>query len=292
MIDDPVIKSYREQVEDGLDRFLPAEEDRPVRLHSAMRYSVMNGGKRLRPVITLATGALFTDRVRERVLPAACAVELIHSYSLIHDDLPSMDDDDVRRGVPSCHAKFDVATAILAGDALQALAFEILCSSPDEVPVRELVRELSGAAGSRKLVGGQQLDLDQAGSEGSLDELTDQHERKTAGLMVGAFRMGVRAGGGSERDLERITEAAEPIGLAFQIVDDVLDVKGTSEDLGKTAGKDEESDKLTYPALLGVDASVQRADELLTTALDRLESFGDRAEPLRKIGRFILNRSY
>jgi len=287
----PFPDDLRNKVNEALDRHLPEADAHPERLHRAMRYSVLNGGKRLRPILTLKAGQMVSDDL-ESLHPVACAVEFIHAYSLIHDDLPCMDDDDMRRGVPSCHVKFDEATAVLAGDALQSRAFEVISRFSDKSVVHRLIRELSEVAGSRNLVGGQQLDLLREEQEGTLEQLKDLHSRKTGALITGSLRLGIMAGQGTEEQLKQITSAGTAMGLAFQITDDILDVEGTCEDLGKTAGKDEMSGKLTYPSLLGLERSNELAREQRDRALQALSSFGPEADPLRALSRFIVDRDH
>ncbi len=291
MAEYPFPDDLRNEVNEALDRHLPDADEHPERLHRAMRYSVLNGGKRLRPILTLSAGQIVSVD-RETLYPVACAVEFVHAYSLIHDDLPCMDDDDMRRGVPACHVKFDEATAVLAGDALQARAYEVLSRYRHKSVVQCLISELSEVSGSCQLVGGQQLDLLREEEEGTLDELKDLHRRKTGALITGALRLGIMAGNGTEEQLTAITRAGECMGLAFQITDDILDVEGTCEDLGKTAGKDEMSGKLTYPSLLGLERSYELAREQKDGALDALSRFGAEAEPLRKLSRFIVERDH
>ncbi len=291
MSDVPWAEELRTKINKELDQWLPDEDETPTRLHRAMRYSVLNGGKRLRPTLCIVAGRMVSES-SDPLLKAAVSVEFIHTYSLIHDDLPCMDDDDMRRGMPSCHVEFDRGTAILAGDALQALAFDVVSQVEDQQNSSRLGTELANASGSRNLVGGQQLDLLLENQDGSLEDLRDMHLRKTAALITASLRMGVIAGEGTKEQLEHITEVGEKIGLAFQITDDILDVEGSTEDLGKTAGKDEISGKLTYPSLVGIDRARRMAREQVKAAVEALEPFGDRADPLRKITRFIVNRNH
>src|SRR3989440_2790335 len=249
--------SCRRAVDAELDRLIPKETDEPTRLHSAIRWSVFAGGKRFRPALLLATGQTLGASVDD-LIRSACALEMIHTYSLIHDDLPSMDDDDLRRGRPTCHIKFGEATAILAGDALQALAFQTLAEDERLAPaVRvRLIAEVARAAGTPQgMVAGQALDLDAESRDVTKVELDRIHLRKTAALIRAAARCGAIIAGASENDLDATTEYAGNLGLLFQITDDLLDVTATAEDLGKTPGKDARSRKATYPALHGMEAA-------------------------------------
>ncbi len=285
------LRERRGIVEEALDRFLPAGCVRPARLHEAMRYSVFSGGKRLRPILALAAFELSGGR-GEGVMAAACATELIHAYSLIHDDLPAMDDDDVRRGRPTCHKAFGEALAILAGDGLLTLAFEIVAREASLPPERRVavIEELAAANGSAGMVGGQVADMEGEGVEPSLDSITFIHTRKTAMPLRSAVRVGAIAAGAGESELGALSPYGEAIGLAFQIADDLLDVTGTVEEVGKAVGKDLARGKMTYPAVVGVDAASDRARELVLVAISSLGVFGDAAWPLREIARFVVER--
>ncbi len=277
-------------VDRALDRYLPPATRPPARLHEAMRYSVFGGGKRLRPSLSiLACEAL--GGTRAAALPAACALEMIHTYSLIHDDLPSMDDDDFRRGRPSCHRAFDEATAILAGDALQAEAFGTIARQVRRAPLAAaLAAELADAAGASGMVGGQVLDL--AGSSSSDEAALEKiHRLKTAAMFRAAARMGALSAGAARAPVDRLGVFGERLGLAFQIVDDILDVSGTARELGKTPGKDSAQDKATYPALLGIEASRRRADLLSRQALKAIAPLGSKARELAGLLSFVLGRS-
>jgi geranylgeranyl diphosphate synthase type II len=274
----------------ALNRFLPKASASPSRLHEAMRYSVFGGGKRLRPALAIMTCDALQGR-RDNVLPAAAALEMIHTYSLIHDDLPAMDDDDVRRGRPSCHKAFDEATAILAGDGLLTLAFEVIATrTEDRALAGPLVAELAIGAGHAGMVGGQQLDL--AGSTTSnAAQLQQIHLRKTAALLTAAVRMGAIAAKASPAALRALTTYGKSLGLAFQIVDDILDEIGTAEQLGKTPGKDAKQGKATYPAIFGLDASRRKAAALIARARRRLGFLGPRGAALDAVARFIVERT-
>jgi len=282
-----------ERVEEGLDRFVPAESAEPRVLHRAMRYSLLAGGKRMRPALCIAAGEIF-DAPDDDVLRAGCAIEMIHTYSLIHDDLPSMDDDDLRRGRPTCHKVFGEALAILAGDALLTRAFEVLAGStdPDGAERRlAILAEIAAAAGTPfGMVAGQVFDIEgghRATSESQLDRL---HAAKTGAMLTVSVVAGARCGGAPDDDLERLRVYGRSVGLAFQIADDLLDVTGTPEELGKTPGKDAAAGKATYPAVYGLEASRARARSLVETALDVLQPFGERAERLREIACFVIDR--
>ncbi|MEW6743750.1 MAG: polyprenyl synthetase family protein [Planctomycetota bacterium] len=261
-----LLEEIRLAVDGELDRWLPPADESPVRLHEAMRYAVFAGGKRLRPALAIVTARGFGVPDRD-VLPPAASLELVHTYSLIHDDLPCMDDDDLRRGLPTCHKKFGEAVAVLAGDALLTLAFEVIASFDANAGVRaELGRVLARAAGSRGMVAGQVLDLEGEGAPPTASRVEAIHRRKTAALLGASVVMGVVAAR-ADRDLwARYQAFGENLGLAFQIVDDILDLEGTSEKLGKTPGKDVAQEKLTYPAAVGVEAARLEARRLTEKA--------------------------
>jgi farnesyl diphosphate synthase len=283
------------RVEAALEHWLPEADRAPVRLHQAMRYSVLAPGKRVRPVLVYAAGtAAGADPVQLDGL--ACATEMIHAYSLIHDDLPAMDDDDLRRGRPTCHREFDEATAILAGDALQPLAFEIVCRDATlDVPAAtrlEMLTALAQASGSRGMAGGQALDLDATGKNLTLPELENLHIHKTGALIRASVRLGLLASPNvDETVMKAVDHYAKCVGLAFQIRDDVLDVEGSSDTLGKTGGKDAAQAKTTYAALLGVEAAQEKAATLRDEALTSLSGLGQEADPLRWLAEYIVNRS-
>ena len=278
-------------VDAALERFLPAVSEPPALLHEAMRYSVFGGGKRLRPILALAAFEL-TDGEGEAVLAPACATEFIHAYSLIHDDLPAMDDDDTRRGRPSCHRAFDEATAILAGDALLTLAFGVVAGEESLPQDRRLsvLRELAFANGATGMVGGQIADMEGEGADATLEGVEFIHMNKTARPLRAAVLVGALAAGAPPDELDALATFGEKMGLAFQIADDLLDVTGSAEEMGKAVGKDAAHGKLTYPAAVGVPASTERAKALTDEALAALDAFGDRAWPLREIARFVVDR--
>ncbi|MBU8975056.1 MULTISPECIES: (2E,6E)-farnesyl diphosphate synthase [unclassified Lysobacter] len=283
---------WRERADAALHRALPDPHSPPQRLHAAMRHAVLLGGKRMRPLLVYAAGATFGANADALDAPAV-AVELIHAYSLVHDDLPAMDDDALRRGQPTVHVAFDEATAILAGDALQSLAFEVLASTdaPDATRV-ELLRTLAVASGAAGMCGGQALDLAATGNGASLpvQALERLHSLKTGALIRAAVRMGALCGGASGDEIERLDRYAAALGLAFQVRDDILDIEGDSATLGKTAGKDIAQDKATFPALIGLDASRARLDELRRAMDEALAPFGERANTLAALGRMAIER--
>jgi geranylgeranyl diphosphate synthase, type II len=280
-------------VDKALEGVLPAADELPASVHGSMRYSVFAGGKRVRPVLMLAACETVGGKV-EAAMPAACAMEMIHTYSLIHDDLPAMDDDDFRRGNPTNHKVYGEATAILAGDALLTEAFILLSrpeSGSDPAARLQVIQEIACASGSRGMVGGQVVDMESEGQqEIDLATLSYIHTHKTGALIRASVRAGAILGGADEQSLKALTRYGEAIGLAFQIADDILDVEGTTEELGKDAGSDEARGKATYPALVGLEASKARAQELVQMALDALASFDERAEPLRAIASYIVKR--
>ena len=278
-------------IDAALDSLLPADNARPAIIHRAMRYSVFAGGKRVRPILCLESARIFSADVTS-VLPVACALECIHTYSLIHDDLPALDNDDLRRGQPTCHKKFGEAMAILAGDALLTLAFELLAgaSLPHERRV-EIVGWIAAAAGTRDgMVGGQVADLEAERQQVTSEMLEYIHRSKTAALICASVVSGAIAGGAAKNDLARLRCFGEQIGWAFQVTDDILDVEESSAALGKTAGKDQAQQKATYPALFGLPKSHAFARELATRAIAELDVFGERANHLRELGEFLVLR--
>jgi geranylgeranyl diphosphate synthase type II len=281
----------QKKVDAALDRFLPSADTKPKTIHEAMRYSIFAGGKRLRPIICLATAEVLGAR-GDQALPLACAVECIHTYSLIHDDLPCMDNDDFRRGKPTSHKVFGEAIAVLAGDALLTIAFEIAagCKSRPRYPHAAIIRELAVASGSQALIGGQVADAEGEGKKISPGELRYIHENKTAALITASIRLGAMSANATPAQLKRLTEFGRSLGLAFQVIDDILDVTQTSEKLGKSAGKDLKAQKATYPALLGMAKAKKEADKLTARARAALKPFGKSAASLAAIADYLLRR--
>ncbi|MCX7085540.1 MAG: (2E,6E)-farnesyl diphosphate synthase [Methylococcales bacterium] len=286
----------QERVEKALEDRLPSEQLLPQKLHQAMRYSVLNGGKRMRPMLTYCTGKALGIPL-ETLDGPACAVEFIHVYSLIHDDLPAMDDDDLRRGKPTCHVAYDEATAILAGDALQALAFEILAKDPTisatpEARLKMLI-SLAKASGSQGMVGGQAIDLQSVGTRLNLPELENMHIHKTGALIRASVNLATFAKADVDEDaVIKLDHYAKCIGLSFQVKDDILDEESDTATLGKTQGKDKDNDKPTYPALLGLAGAKQKAQELHEKALASLSDFGKEADLLRDLSLYIIQRTH
>ncbi len=286
----------RERVNAALERWLPAPDDPPQRLHAAMRYAVLGTGKRLRPALVYATGDAL-GAPSERLDPPACAVECIHAYSLAHDDLPAMDDDDMRRGAATCHREFDEATAILAGDALQALAFELITCNPAAAGFEgatrgRLAATLARAVGAQGMAGGQALDLAAAGQHNvDVEALERMHRYKTGALIQASVVLGAIAGDAEDAVLPPLQRYGEAIGLAFQIVDDILDVTADTATLGKTQGSDDAQHKATYPALLGLAGAQHHAARMRDEALAALEDLDTRFDALRELARFVVERS-
>ena len=284
------MKDRADAVDAALERFLPDETLRPETLHKAMRYSVFAGGKRLRPVLVIA-GAEAVGGTASQVMSAACAMELIHTYSLVHDDLPAMDNDDFRRGAPTNHKVFGEAMAILAGDALLTLAFRLVADNAGQsAALREVVMDIADAAGHKGMVAGQVADLEAEGRRVGADTVDYIHAHKTGALIRTSLRIGAMLCGADAAQVRALSVAGADLGLAFQIVDDILDVVASSEELGKTAGKDQIQQKATYPAIHGIEASRARAAFLIRDAEEALRVLGPRAEPIRALGRFILER--
>jgi len=284
------MKHRADAVDAALERFLPAGTLRPETLHKAMRYSVFAGGKRLRPVLVIA-GAEAVGGTASLVMPTACAMELIHTYSLVHDDLPAMDNDDFRRGAPTNHKVFGEAMAILAGDALLTLAFRLVADNAGQsAALREVVMDIADAAGHKGMVAGQVADLEAEGRRVGADMVDYIHAHKTGALIRTSLRIGAMLCGADAAQVRALSVAGADLGLAFQIVDDILDVVASSEELGKTAGKDQIQQKATYPAIHGIEASRARAAFLIRDAEEALRVLGPRAEPIRALGRFILER--
>ncbi len=289
------MRAHQLRIELALEQILPSLTIAPTRLHEAMRYAVLGGGKRVRPLLAFAAGEVARARP-ESVGIAAAAVELVHAYSLVHDDLPCMDDDVLRRGKPTCHVAFDEATAVLVGDSLQGLAFQVLTDrplAPDPGRQLDMVRTLAVAAGSRGMAGGQAIDLASTGAELSLPELEFMHIHKTGALIRAAVVLGAACGDGLDRDgsahLDRFAKFA---GLAFQVVDDLLDVQADTATLGKTAGKDAAQNKPTYVSVLGARRARELAEELRGEALAALEPLGPEARRLRELTDFIVLRTH
>jgi geranylgeranyl diphosphate synthase, type II len=277
-----------------LDGYLPKANTKPATLHKAMRYSLFAGGKRLRPILCLAAAEACRGKVKN-ALPLACALECIHTYSLVHDDLPSMDNDDFRRGRPTCHRVFGDGIAVLAGDALLTIAFEIVSRTKptSRYDISVLLREIAVAAGSQKLIAGQVADLEAEGKRVKRGQLQFIHQNKTAAMLKSSVRLGAMSANADARKLSGITRFGERLGLAFQIIDDILDVTQTSEVLGKSAGKDVAAKKATYPAVIGLEKSRAEARRLTHQAHDALSVFSDAdAEPLHALANYLLEREY
>ncbi|NLT65063.1 MAG: polyprenyl synthetase family protein [Acidobacteria bacterium] len=287
------LSEARRAVDACLERLLPIDSETPSTIHRAMRHSIFAGGKRIRPILVLASGSSLSGD-REVLLQLGAGIEMMHTYSLIHDDLPALDNDDLRRGVPTCHKAFGEAIAILAGDALMTLCYQILSSLPgvpDSVRVA-VICEIARATGTvGGMIGGQVVDLESEGKPIDADILEYIHQCKTGALLRASVRCGALAAGARETEMKVLTAFGEKIGLAFQVVDDILDVTSSSEVLGKTAGKDEKVKKATYPALYGLEASRKKAQELLEGALADLEGLGKEADVLRGLARFVVSRT-
>jgi geranylgeranyl diphosphate synthase type II len=281
------------RINSALDQLLPPATAAPPTIHKAMRYSIFAGGKRIRPVLCLAACEAVGGKVAA-ALPAACAVECIHTYSLIHDDLPCMDDDDFRRGKPTNHKVFGEGIAVLAGDALLTEAFALLAKSKPAAryPVRLLVKELACASGSLRLIAGQVQDLENESRKASLAEVKQTHLNKTAALITASIRLGAMAGNATPPQLKRLTRYGQDLGLAFQVIDDILDATSTKEIMGKSVRADQKNQKSTFPTVLGLDKSRQFAADLIADAHRQLTGFGTRAEPLRAIADFFLTRQH
>ncbi len=281
----------RRVVEEALDRLMPPADAPPARLHEAMRYGVFSGGKRLRPILAIAAFEL-AGGSGSGVLTPACATELIHTYSLVHDDLPAMDDDDLRRGRPTCHKVFGEGVAVLAGDGLLTLAFQVVAED-DALPAERrlaIVQKLAEANGPSGMVGGQVADVEAEGQEPSLSTIGFVHSRKTGAPIAAAVVVGAIAAGAPSEQQAALASYGERVGLAFQIADDLLDVTGTAEEMGKAVGKDHERGKMTYPGVVGAEASAARARELVEQAIADVAPYGERAWALEAIARFIVER--
>jgi geranylgeranyl diphosphate synthase type II len=288
------LRTRQKVIDRALDRYLPKTSTKPVTLHKAMRYSLFAGGKRLRPILCLAAAEACRGNI-DNALPLACAFECIHTYSLVHDDLPSMDNDDFRRGRPTCHKVFGDGIAVLAGDALLTIAFEIVSNakSTPRYDISILLREIAVAAGSKRLIAGQVADLEAEGKRVKRDQLRFIHENKTAAILKSSVRLGAMSANADPRRLSAITQFGKRLGLAFQVIDDILDVTQTSEILGKSAGKDVAAKKATYPAVIGLEKSRAEARRLTRQAHDALSVFReDDAEALHALANYLLEREY
>ncbi|MFT3989886.1 MAG: polyprenyl synthetase family protein [Luteolibacter sp.] len=276
-----------------LREYLPKPTEKPTTIHQAMRYSVFAGGKRLRPILCIAA-AEACGGSRLAAMPAACAVELLHTYSLVHDDLPSMDNDDLRRGKPTCHKVYGDGMAVLCGDALLTESFLVLARTPDtpRYQIRDYLLELSTAGSSRQLIGGQVMDLEGEGKKLNKNQLNLIHQTKTAALLTASIRLGAMTANASPIQLRSLTAFGQALGLAFQVIDDILDVTQTTETLGKTAGKDEAVEKSTYPSVIGLEASKQEAIRLTNEALDSLAPLKKNASRLKEITGYLLQRNF
>ncbi|HEY1181779.1 MAG TPA: farnesyl diphosphate synthase [Rhodocyclaceae bacterium] len=288
------MQAVQRRTEAALDQRLPAKSIVPGKLHDAMRYATLGGGKRVRPLLTHATGSIF-EAPPETLDAASCAVELIHAYSLVHDDLPCMDDDSLRRGKPTVHIEFDEATAMLAGDALQSLAFQAVAAPgliADGTRQVRMIELLAQASGSRGMAGGQAFDLDSVGKQIALEELEFMHIHKTGALIRAAVLLGAHCGNADDAALAKLAHYANRVGLLFQVVDDILDTEADTATLGKTAGKDEANNKPTYVTLLGLNQAKVRAAEMRDEAHAALADFGDRAQRLHDLTDFIVARTF
>jgi farnesyl diphosphate synthase len=288
------VRAHGQRTELALDNLLDAADVNPARLHEAMRYAAQGGGKRIRPLLVYAAGELgdnFSEEKNNALDSAAVAMECIHAYSLVHDDLPCMDDDDLRRGRPTVHKAYDEATALLVGDALQTRAFEILANTQCDADTRlAMITVLAGASGSRGMAGGQAIDLESVGKKLDLAGLKQMHAMKTGALLSCSVQMGGIAAKLNSTQMQHLNNYSAALGLAFQIVDDVLDATADSQTLGKTAGKDAANDKPTYVTLMGLDYAKKAAKELQETAIASLESFGPKAQALKDLALLVVNR--
>ena len=286
------LESGRMAADQALERLLPAGAQHPTSIHQAMRHSVFAGGKRLRPILCREAGCVVAGSLPKGIDDLGGALEMLHTYSLIHDDLPALDNDDLRRGRPTCHKAFGEAIAILAGDALQTQAYEVLAglSCPAEARVRIIAEIAHGTGTVDGMIGGQVADLEAEHTKPDIQMLEYIHRSKTAALITASTVSGGIYAGGSDAEVGNLRSFGQSIGLAFQIVDDVLDVTQTSEQLGKTAGKDTAAEKVTYPSLFGIDESIRKADALVERATASLEGFGPRAETLKGLAHFLVER--
>ncbi len=288
------LNDKKKKVDEALDRFLMEDRGFPESLNKSMHYSVAAGGKRLRPVLVIAA-AEACGGTMDAVMPLAAALEMIHTFSLIHDDLPAMDNDDLRRGMPTNHKVFGEAMAILAGDALLAEAFVCLIrasktSTVNAETILEVIKDVAVATGPCGMVGGQVLDLDAEGKKVSLDELETIHRHKTGQLLTVSVTAGAKLAGATPAQVESLKKYGELIGLAFQIADDILDIEGDEKEIGKPVGSDQVNDKATFPAIIGMEESKRRAARLVEESIDALKGFGPNADPLREIARYIIER--
>jgi geranylgeranyl diphosphate synthase, type II len=287
------LKSRQKRIDRALNKYLPKATTKPATIHQAMRYSLFAGGKRLRPILCLAAAETCGGKI-DNAMPLACAVECIHTYSLVHDDLPSMDNDDFRRGRATCHKIFGDGIAVLAGDALLTIAFEIVASAKPgpRFGLSVLLTEIAVAAGSQKLIAGQVADLEAEGKRTTREELRYIHENKTAAILTTTVRLGAMSANATANQMKAITRFGRALGLAFQIIDDILDVTQTSEKLGKSAGKDITARKATYPAVIGLERSRAEARRLTRQAHSALSIFDDNAEALHALANYLLEREY
>jgi geranylgeranyl diphosphate synthase type II len=294
---DRYLQEKKEIVDSALKRYLPKKEEFTSNLHKAMQHSLFAGGKRIRPILSIASFEAVGGK-GERILPFACALEMIHTYSLIHDDLPALDNDDYRRGKPTCHKVFGEAIAILAGDGLLTEAFRLMTNQAPEDSrsngnvILDLVNEVAQAAGVLGMVGGQVVDVESEGKRVDLPTVQFIHARKTGAMILASVRVGAKLGGAKGETLDALTRYGESVGLAFQVVDDVLNVEGKAALLGKKTGSDLSRGKATYPSVLGLEESKKKGKELVKAAVDALKPFGPEADPLREIARFIAAREY
>ena len=288
------LQTYQNEINAALLGYLPAKTEIPHKLHEAMHYVTFNGGKRIRPVLVYATGQALNAPIESLHAPAA-AIEMIHAYSLVHDDLPAMDDDDLRRGKPTCHKAFDEATAILTGDALLTLAFGVLSDTNSSMPNAEkqveMISLLARASGNIGMVGGQAIDLESVGTSLNIDQLKQMHAKKTGALIRVSVVLGAHAANANAKQILRLGEYADAVGLAFQIRDDILDIEGDTAVIGKQQGADIAKNKPTYPALLGMDGAKQAAEDLHDTALNALRDFDEKADTLRQLSSYIVKRN-
>lgn len=289
------LKSYwsarQKEVEKALNQFLPKENVKPPTIHQSMRYSIFAGGKRLRPILTLAAADVISGK-HQNALPSSCAVECIHTYSLIHDDLPCMDNDDFRRGKPTNHKVYGDNIAVLAGDALLTVAFEMTAKTKptSRYSTADYIHELSYASGSLMLIAGQVGDIEGEGKKADFKQLRWIHERKTAALISSSIRLGAMSANATPSQLKSLTDFGQNLGLAFQVIDDILDITQTTEKLGKSAGKDLKAEKSTYPAILGLEGAQKEARRLTEKSMKAIQPLGKKAEPLLAIADFMLNR--